>query len=498
MKTSAIGQNTRNAFSFRLFFLFFIPLALIVLACAWYVGHDRIKGELGLIQAEEINNIVLGVRRLDSELQEPLQHLLKIANENALSQAINSPGGSATAQLETILMNLISYNPEYDQIRWIDETGIERMRVNNVEGKPVRVAKEHLQDKASRYYFKNSMQLRQGEIYISPLDLNVEDGKVEVPYKPMLRLATQVQAADGRPRGILIINVAASHLLDDFTEIMGNKRDHAMLLNREGYWLRAPNAEDEWGFMFNRFITLGQRYPEAWKIISSRPADQVELDDGLWTWSSIYPLKVEDDSKIKDIPEWLVVSHLPAGQLEMTRHNVWKPVLVVTLIVITVFGFLSAWLAHAMTGRNLAKIAAAKAQAEADVARDLNKAQERYRMVVKTNVNGLLVVDADGTIVLTNPALDKMFGYKPDELLGKPLEILVPETVHIKHRTLRANFMGESAARPMGIGRILTGRRKGGEHFPLEVSLSPFNEGDKHYVGAIVSDTSGRKPAGQG
>lgn len=339
------------------------------------------------------------------------------------------------------------------------------------------------------------MGLKPGEIYVSPLDLNVENGVIEVPYKPMLRLASTVQSSDGRPRGVLILNVAASHLLDDFTESIGNKRDHVMLLNKQGYWLSSPISAEEWGFMFNRAATLEQQHPEAWKFISTRPADQVELDDGLWTWSSVYPLKVEDESQIKDIPEWHIVSHLPASQMAMTRSQVWKPIQIVSLIVTAFFALLSAILAQAVAGRNRARIAAAKAQAEADVAKDLNQVQERYRMVVKANVNGLMVVDENGTIVLTNPALDRMFGYDPDELLGKPLEILVPEAVHLEHRKYRANFMQEeSAARPMGIGRVLTGRRKGGGHFPLEVSLSPFQEGDKLYVGAIVCDTSKGKP----
>ncbi len=488
-----VVKQSRTAFPIRLFLLFFLPLVLLVMACAWYVGHDRIKGELGLIQADEINSIVLGVRRMDSELQDPLQHLLTLASEKVLSQAVNNPDGRAMEQLEALLMNLVSYNPTYDHIRWIDENGVEKVRVNNVNGRPVRVPGELLQNKATRYYFRNSMQLKQGEIYISSLDLNVEGGKIEIPYKPTLRLASQVQDASGRLRGILIINVAANALLDHFTEAMGNKRDHVMLLNKEGYWLRAINKEDEWGFMFNRYVTLGQRYPEAWKIISSRTADQVELADGLWTWSSIYPLKVADASRIKDIPEWLVVSHLPASQLAMIRSNVWKPVITVSSIVIAVFGILSALLALAINGRQQAKIAAAKSQTEAEAAKALGREQERYRMVVKANVNGLLVVDAEGRIVLTNPALDKMFGYNPDELLGKPLEILVPEAVHIEHRTLRANFMNEPVARPMGTGRVLTGRRKGGGHFPLEVSLSPFKEGNRHYVGAIVCDISSNK-----
>lgn len=483
-----------SSFPFRLFLLFFLPASLLVGACAWYVGHDRIKGELALIQADEINSIVLAVRRLDSELQVPLAQLRVLANEPVLSQAIDGTKGGLE-QLGSRFMDLMAYNPIYDQIRWIDENGNEKVRVNNVEGRPTRIAREVLQNKASRYYFRNSMLLKPGEIYVSPLDLNVENGVIEVPYKPMLRLASTVQSSDGHPRGILVLGVAAGHLLDDFTESIGNKRDHVMLLNKQGFWLSSPLAADEWGFMFNRAATLEQRHPEAWKFISTRPADQVELDDGLWTWSSVYPLKVEDEGQVKDTPEWHVVSHLPASQMAMTRSQVWKPVLIVSLIVTAFFALLSAILAQAVAGRNRARIAAARAQAEADVAKDLNQVQERYRMVVKANVNGLMVIDENGTIVLTNPALDRMFGYGPDELLGKPLEILVPEAVHLKHRKYRANFMQEeSAARPMGIGRILTGRRKGGGHFPLEVSLSPFQEGDKRYVGAVVCDTSKLKP----
>jgi hypothetical protein len=123
---------------------------------------------------------------------------------------------------------------------------------------------------------------------------------------------------------------------------MGNKRDHVMLVNKAGYWLKSPIAVDEWGFMFNRSETLGKRFPAAWKIISSRPTDQVELDDGLWTWSSVYPLKVEGNRDIKDIPQWLIISHLPATQLALIRDNVRKPITTVSLIVLTIIGLLAA------------------------------------------------------------------------------------------------------------------------------------------------------------
>jgi PAS domain S-box-containing protein len=486
-------KSTRAVFPFRLFFLLFISAALLILACAWYVAHDRIEGELGLIQGDEINNIVLGVRRLDGELQVPLRHLRALANEYAVRQAVNSPSSTDTESMQTAFLTLISYNPMYDQVRWIDETGIERVRVNNVAGRPVRVAKEQLQNKADRNYFKGTMRLTPGQVFISPLDLNVEHGQVEIPYNPMLRLATPVQDVNGQPRGVLIINVAANRLLDDFTESMGNKRDHVMLVNKAGYWLRSPIAVDEWGFMFNRSETLGKRFPAAWKIISSRPTDQVELDDGLWTWSSIYPLKIENNRDIKDIPEWLIISHLPANQLALIRANVWKPITTVSLIVIAVIGFLAAWLAFAVASRNQAKVTAAKAQAETVAAQRVSEAQERYRMVVTAEVNGLLVVDALGHIVLANPALEGMFGYGADELLGQPVEVLLPTAAIDHHAELRSAYMREPVARPMSMRRVLNARHKDGNTFRVQVSLSPFSDNDRQYVLAVVADISAPK-----
>jgi PAS domain S-box-containing protein len=181
--------------------------------------------------------------------------------------------------------------------------------------------------------------------------------------------------------------------------------------------------------------------------------------------------------------------------LALIREDVWAQVSAITLGVLAIFGILTAWLARAVAGRNRAKVDAAHAHAEAATAERLSEAQERYRMVVKANVNGLLVVDKQGHIVLANPALESMFGYAEDELLGQPVEVLLPAAALQHHSELRAGYMREPVARPMGMGRDLRARRKNGSGFPVEVSLSPFTDSDKQYVGAVVADISGRKQA---
>jgi PAS domain S-box-containing protein len=487
------STSTNNTFPFRLFFLLFTAIALLILAGAWYVGKERINGELELARSNEIGTVVMGVRRLDDELHAPFYQLRTLVKEKAVRQAIDASGKLADQGMATAFASLLAFNEMYDKVRWIDQTGMERVRVNEVAGRREIVPVAELQDLSGSYYFTNTIRLKPGQVFISPLDLNVERGKVEVPHKPMLRLATPVQDSKGQARGILVINVAAQYFLDSFTDSLIGARDRAMLLNSAGYWLVSPNPEDAWGFMFKSKKTLGNAYPEAWKAINRIPTGQIEDASGLWVWSTAYPLKVTDDRTIAEIPHWLVVSHLPGSELASIRKGIWRTVGINTLVLLTLFGILTAWLARALSGRTRAKVEAAKAHAEAASANHLAEARNRFRLVVQANINGLLVVDKMGRIVLANPALERMFGYEPEELLGQALEILLPEGVRCLHGEQFSNYMDAPVARPMGFGLDLNGRRKDGGVFPVEISLSPFTENGENYVDAFVADISERK-----
>lgn len=87
---------------------------------------------------------------------------------------------------------------------------------------------------------------------------------------------------------------------------------------------------------------------------------------------------------------------------------------------------------------------------------------------------GILIVNAQQQITASNKAANKMFHYNEGELLGQPLDILIPKRIKHKHGQLAHRFMGEGKARQMGKGLDLVGIRKDGEEFPLEISLNPF------------------------
>lgn len=121
-------------------------------------------------------------------------------------------------------------------------------------------------------------------------------------------------------------------------------------------------------------------------------------------------------------------------------------------------------------------------------------AQERsQRSVIESAPNGIVIVANGGTIVGLNSSAERLFGYARDELLGKPIENLVPKNIAGLHVRLRERFQNSPETRPMGAGRDLCGRRKDGSEFPIEIGLNPLEWGDGRAVLATITDITERK-----
>lgn len=114
-------------------------------------------------------------------------------------------------------------------------------------------------------------------------------------------------------------------------------------------------------------------------------------------------------------------------------------------------------------------------------------------LLFQTAAEGLVVVDAAGTIQLQNPRMSELFGYSDKELLGRSIEVLIPDAARDKHAQQRAAYSRQPVQRSMGAGLDLRGRRKDGSVFPVEVSLNHFAVDGQRYVMALVSDATQRK-----
>jgi diguanylate cyclase (GGDEF)-like protein/PAS domain S-box-containing protein len=120
-------------------------------------------------------------------------------------------------------------------------------------------------------------------------------------------------------------------------------------------------------------------------------------------------------------------------------------------------------------------------------------AEQGLRSVIESAPYGIMLCDADGTILLVNSQIETLFGYQRDELLGQPVELLVPAAQQARHRQQREHYHQRPSTRAMGAGRELHGLRRDGSEVPLEIGLSTLQTGSGTQVLAAVIDISARK-----
>src|SRR6266436_1549792 len=118
-----------------------------------------------------------------------------------------------------------------------------------------------------------------------------------------------------------------------------------------------------------------------------------------------------------------------------------------------------------------------------------------YKTLVESAPDGIVIVGQEGRIVVVNSQTENLFGYDRDELINKPIEVLIPERFRGKHRGHRAGFMSNLQLRPMGAGLELHGLRKDGTEFPVEISLSSVESPNGVLVSAVIRDITDRKRA---
>lgn len=212
----------------------------------------------------------------------------------------------------------------YDQIRFIDAKGDEKIRINlEADGERSYVVEpEKLQNKSDRYYFYETVKIKEEEVYVSPLDLNIEQDSVELPYKPMIRFSTPVYNEKDELVGIVVINYLADNVLKAFRHIAQNSDGEIMLLNSQGYLLSGKDENDLWNFMFEdrKGKSFANEHPKMWEALK-QGNNQMIIEDTLFTFatvrlmekfdieSAISGVYLESDAKIHlGGGDWYIVS----------------------------------------------------------------------------------------------------------------------------------------------------------------------------------------------
>lgn len=124
---------------------------------------------------------------------------------------------------------------------------------------------------------------------------------------------------------------------------------------------------------------------------------------------------------------------------------------------------------------------------------ELQKSEIKFRQVIESAPNGIIMIDQEGKVALCNRGIENLFGYDRDELIGTLVESLIPYRFRNKHAGYRKKYLSSPEARQMGTGRDLFGLHKGGYEFPVEIGLNPLETDEGTFVLASVVDISKRR-----
>ncbi|MEH2322759.1 MAG: GAF domain-containing protein, partial [Nostoc sp.] len=286
-----MSPKSQSRILIKNFLTVFLPLSALIASVVGTIYYQQLQNEKVVLKTNELGKVDLQTKVISGDFSSVVSDLIVISKQNELQKILDRVNTEQEA-LSREFLSFSQYKKLYDQIRFLDLSGKEVVRVNFKQGQPEIVPEEKLQVQAKRYWFNDTLQLNQGEVFVSPLDLNIERGQVEKPLKPMIRFGTPVFDRSGQKRGIVVLNYFGSKLLDNFNRTFNNASSQGMLLNADGYWLKGAKSESEWGFMFpnRKNYTFGKTFPQAWQQISQKESGQFQTAEGMFTFTTLYPL----------------------------------------------------------------------------------------------------------------------------------------------------------------------------------------------------------------
>ncbi|MES9972220.1 MAG: diguanylate cyclase [Candidatus Thiodiazotropha sp.] len=477
--------------SFLIASLSMTALLLLIVGGFFYIDF---QSELQIITERERSQTLLGAKLIERRLDSVARDVLLLAKSVSLNRYGEHGAQEAIQDLGREFRNTSCLKGTYDQVRFLDESGKERVRVNYREGDCQLVAEEDLQNKKTRYYFSDTLKLGRQQIFISPLDLNIEHGEIERPLKPMIRIGTPVFNNKGQKFGIVLVNYLGKELITDLSTAMSGSDGVPMLLNRHGYWLLGPHSDDEWGFMFKNDKRIENRHPESWATISTNDSGQIRTTSGMFTWRTVYPLSVNSISSTgstdasgeslayvdRDNYFWKVVTHIPQQMIEELQDKRIKMALVL-LSLLMLLAIIAAYFIARSREKELLSMSALKVS------------EHRQRAITAKLAEGLMVLDKEGKLINMNPEAERLLGWSYAMLSGQRIHEWIHKDASGKseHECPILNVIKEE--RIYHVEEDLF-RRADGSDLPVAYTASPYIVEDEA-SGVIVAfeDISERK-----
>ncbi len=281
-------------------------------------------------EAKETEIVAATAQRLGSHFEPAVADLLVLSENPLILNYFAHPGKAERTAMELDFLRWCRRKTNYFEIRLMDDKGVEAAKVNYHHGAPLIVPEDELQDVSERPFFVRTFELDRQEVFVSPFELNVEGDKIEQPHHPSILFSTPVFDADGLKRGVLAFSYEGQRMLDEIQASkaeIGGSVGEVMLLNADGYWLKGPNPQDEWGFMDEekKDKTFAKSDPNAWKIMNNAASGGFHEQGKFYAFATLSPLAAAD----RFVYEKVMQRSSPSSPSSPRSSYAWKIVSIV-------------------------------------------------------------------------------------------------------------------------------------------------------------------------
>jgi len=459
-----VSKLLSNTMYIRSFFSFsFIFFAIVITAITFFVHYYYEQEFLNkTIQSRAYQTIDVKKNKLFNLLNMQRANIMALSKNKIFTNYLQNKSSydTTTAFFEQIIK---SHN-NIMQIRYIDQDGMENIRFDRkFYGSSYEIAPiTKLQNKRNRYYFEKTSQIEQGHIWISKIDLNIENNEIQVPYVPTMRISTPVYV-DTKFKGILIINLFMEPILDEF---ISSNLFMISLVDIDGHVLVGKQQVDGklFDFSWSRYllnkVNKSSFFPEFIKEI---------LNSYRFTSEYLFSEHISEYLKLNE--ELIIVLAVKQEKVDEIKENSLHKTLNTLGVVLLVSGPL---------GLLLAMIPSILAERIKLYRSDLsNKTKLFDEYLEAMNVNNIISKsDLSGKITYVNDNFCHVSGYSKEEVIGKPHSLLrhpdsSKDTFKILWLTIQSGKTWQG---------ILRNKKKDGGYYDVDIAIMPIRDSNNNII----------------
>ncbi len=349
------------------FLTIFLPLVALVSSIVIIFYYTDIKANEKILEAHEIGDVNHQAEMVAGNIRSVVGDLMFIA-EYEVHELLESDKSSQNLAEELLVFS--KFVRPYDQISFLDETGMEVVRINFKDDEPYIVPENKLQSQAERDYFKNAFRLGPGEVFVSSFRPDTGSNEAEQLSPWIIRFGAPAFDSRGQKRGVVIFGLTATKFREQTTHV--NTPDYSMMVfDSSGFWIKGPHPEDKQFVMgkSKSYTTFENVFSAAWQRISNAESGQFYNQDGLFTFNTVYPIlegqKAHTSQNNAFSPNtgqteiknyyWKIVSNIPPDVLAANLREIFDRLFLLYTILAVLLALASWFLARISIGRRRAQ-----------------------------------------------------------------------------------------------------------------------------------------------